>query len=145
MEPGRNEELAGEFGTPAERARPVLRITAHVRTATFRWTGAAIGGYHDGENALADQLEDTFRPGTLNPAGRGFFSMDRFLRFSARGAHLAWRIKNRAKSVPVKTIRTARRLGAGHAARIRRHARPGAGKTPATRARSGSRTPPPGW
>jgi Transposase DDE domain/Insertion element 4 transposase N-terminal len=105
MELGRNEVLEGEFGTPAERARPVLRVTAHVRTATFRWIGAAIGGYHDGENALADRLEDTFRPGMLNLADRGFFSMDRFLRFSARGAHLAWRIKNAAKSVPLKTIR----------------------------------------
>ena len=32
--------------------------------------------------------------------------MDRFLRFSARGAELAWRVKNGAKSVPLKTIRT---------------------------------------
>jgi hypothetical protein len=41
----------------------------------------------------------------LNLAGRGFFSMDRFLRFSARGAELAWRVKNGAKCVPFKTIR----------------------------------------
>ena len=32
--------------------------------------------------------------------------MDRFLRFSARGAHLAWRVKNGAKSVPLRVIRT---------------------------------------
>jgi len=106
MELGRNEVLEGEFGTPAERARPVLRVTAHVRTATFRWIGAAIGGYYDGENALADQLEDTFGPGMLNLADRGFFSMHRWIRFSARGAGLAWRIKNGAKSVPLKTIQT---------------------------------------
>src|SRR5205823_13466264 len=106
MELARNDVLEGEFGVPAERARPLLRVTAHVRTATFRWTGAAIGGYHDGENALADQLEDSFGPGMLNLADRGFFSMDRFLRFSARGADLAWRIKNGAKSVPLKTVRT---------------------------------------
>jgi hypothetical protein len=106
MELARNEVLEDEFGTPAERARPVLRVTAHVRTATFRWIGAAIGGYHDGENALADQLEDTFGPGMLNLADRGFFSMHRWIRFSARGAQLAWRIKNGAKSVPLKTIKT---------------------------------------
>ena len=76
------------------------------RTATFRWIGAAIGGYHDGENALADQLQDSFTPGILNLADRGFFSMHRWIRFSAAGAHLAWRIKNGAKSVPLKTIRT---------------------------------------
>ena len=106
MELARNDVLEGEFGTPAERARPLLRVTAHVRTATFRWIGAAIGGYHDGENALADQLQDSFTPGILNLADRGFFSMDRWIRFSARGADLAWRIKNGAKSVPLKTIKT---------------------------------------
>ncbi len=106
MELARNDVLEGEFGTPADGARPVLRVTAHVRTATFRWIGAAIGGYHNGENALADQLENSFRPGMLSLADRGFFSMDRFLRFSARGADLAWRIKNGAKSVPLKTART---------------------------------------
>ena len=106
MELARNGVLEDGFGTPADGARPLLRVTAHVRTATFRWTGAAIGGYHDGENALADQLEDSFTPGILSLADRGFFSMDRFLRFSARGADLAWRIKNGAKSVPLKTIRT---------------------------------------
>src|SRR6266480_630080 len=60
MELARNDVLEGEFGTPADGARPLLRVTAHVRTATFRWIGAAIGGYHDGENALADQLQDSF-------------------------------------------------------------------------------------
>jgi len=105
MELARNDVLAGEFGTPADGARPLLRIAAHVRTATFRWIGAGIGCYNDGENDLADRLEWSFRPGMLNLADRGFFSMDRFLRFSARGAHLAWRVKNSAKCVPFKTIR----------------------------------------
>jgi DDE family transposase/transposase IS4-like protein len=106
MELARNDVLEGEFGVPAERARPVLRVTAHVRTATFRWIGAAIGSYHDGENALADQLEDSFGPGMLNLADRGFFSMHRWIRFSGTGADLAWRIKNGAKSVPLQTVRT---------------------------------------
>ena len=105
MELPRNDVLEGEFGTPADGARPLLRITAHVRTATRRWIGAEIGGYHDGENDLADRLEWSFRSGMLNLADRGFFSMDRFLRFSASGAHLAWRVKNAAKSVPFRTIR----------------------------------------
>ena len=106
MELARNDVLEDGFGTPADGARPLLRVTAHVRTATFRWIGAAIGGYHDGENALADQLEDSFRPGILNLADRGFFSMHRWIRFSGTGADLAWRIKNGAKSVPLKTLQT---------------------------------------
>src|SRR5580693_3929107 len=83
-----------------------LEVTAHVRTATFRWIAAAVGGYHDGENALADELAGSFTPGILNLADRGFFSMHRWIRFSAAGAHLAWRVKNGARSVPARTIRT---------------------------------------
>lgn len=32
--------------------------------------------------------------------------MDRWIRFSAAGAHLCWRVKNGAKSVPFKTLKT---------------------------------------
>jgi len=85
---------------------PLLRLVALVRTATHRWAAAAIGGYHDGENALADQLEPVLTAGMLNLADRGFFSMDRFLRFSATGALLCWRVKNGVTSVPVKTLKT---------------------------------------
>jgi len=106
MELFRNDALACEFGTPAEGARPLLRAVAHVRTASRRWIGAEIGSYHDGENDLADRLQWSFSPGMLNLADRGFFSMDRWLRFSSTGAHLAWRVKNSAKSVPFKTIRS---------------------------------------
>jgi Insertion element 4 transposase N-terminal/Transposase DDE domain len=106
MELFRNDVLTAAFGTPGDGARPLLRIAAHVRTATRRWIAAATGGYHDGENPLADDLEWSFTPGILNLADRGFFSMDRWIRFSAAGAHLAWRVKNGAKSVPFKVIRT---------------------------------------
>jgi hypothetical protein len=104
MELARNDELACESGSSSEGGRPLLRVAAHVRTATRRWIGAETGSYHDGENDLADRLEWSFRPGMLNLADRGFFSMDRFVRFAATGADLAWRVKNSAKSVPCKTL-----------------------------------------
>ena len=103
---GQERRARGRVRHAADGARPLLRVTAHVRTATFRWIGAAIGGYHDGENALADQLEDSFGPGILNLADRGFFSMHRWIRFSGTGADLAWRVKNGAKSLPLKTLET---------------------------------------
>ena len=101
-----NDELAEAFGVPAGGTKPKIRIVAHVRTGSRRWIGAAIGGYHDGENALVDDLACTLREGMLNLADRGFFSMDRWIRFSATGAHLCWRVKNGARSVPFKTLKT---------------------------------------
>jgi hypothetical protein len=90
---------------PAGGTKPKIRIAAHVRTGSRRWIAAAVGGYHDGENTLSDELESSFTPGIINLADRGFFSMDRWIRFSASGAHLAWRVKNGAKSVPFKTLK----------------------------------------
>ncbi|HUK67323.1 MAG TPA: IS4 family transposase, partial [Streptosporangiaceae bacterium] len=101
-----NDELAQAFGVPAGGTKPKIRIVAHVRTGSRRWIDAAAGGYLDGENTLADDLESSFTAGIINLADRGFFSMDRWTRFSAAGAHLAWRVKNGAKSVPFKTIQT---------------------------------------
>jgi hypothetical protein len=96
--------LAEEFGVPSPGAKPLLRLVGLLHSGTRRWRAAVIGRYLDGENALADGLQDAFGPGQLNLADRGFFSMDRFIRFSGTGAHLAWRVKNGAKSVPFKTL-----------------------------------------
>jgi Transposase DDE domain/Insertion element 4 transposase N-terminal len=99
-------ELAAEFGVPEGGKHPKLRVVALLQAGTMRWKAAAVGGYHDGENTLADQLEGALRPGQLSLADRGFFSMDRWLRFSAAGAHLLWRVKNAARSVPFRQLRT---------------------------------------
>jgi hypothetical protein len=98
--------LAAEFGVPEGGKHPKLRLVALLQAGTMRWKAAAVGGYHDGENALADQLEGALGPGQLSLADRGFFSMDRWLRFSAAGAHLLWRVKNAARSVPFRQLRT---------------------------------------
>ena len=97
--------LAEEFGVPSPGAKPLLRLVGLLHSGTRRWKAAVIGRYLDGENALADGLQHAFGPGQLNLADRGFFSMDRWIRFSSAGAHLAWRVKNGAKSVPFKTLK----------------------------------------
>jgi len=97
--------LAEEFGTPCAGAKPLLRLVGLLHSGTRRWKAAVIGRYLDGENALADRLEPCFGEGQLNLADRGFFSMDRWIRFSGTGAHLLWRVKNGAKSVPFRTLR----------------------------------------
>jgi len=98
--------LAEEFGVPSPAAKPLLRLVGLLHSGTRRWKAAVIGRYFDGENALADGLEPYFWPGQLNLADRGFFSMDRWLRFSAAGAHLLWRVKNTARAVPFRHVRT---------------------------------------
>jgi hypothetical protein len=55
-----NDELAEAFGVPAGGTKSKIRIAAHVRTGSRRWMAAAIGGYLDGENMLADELESSF-------------------------------------------------------------------------------------
>ena len=97
-------QLAGEFGVPSPGAKPLLRLVGLLHSGTRRWRAAVIGRYLDGENALADGLQDAFGPGQLNLADRGFFSMDRWLRFSGTGAHLLWRVKNGAECVPFRTL-----------------------------------------
>jgi hypothetical protein len=101
-------ELAAEFGVPEGGTNPKLRAVALLQAGTMRWKAAALGGYHDGENALCDRLEGALGPGQLSLADRGFFSMDRWLRFSATGAHLLWRVKNTARAVPFRHVRTLR-------------------------------------
>jgi hypothetical protein len=97
-------QLAEEFGVPSPGAKPLLRLVGLLHSGTRRWRAAVIGRYLDGENALGDGLQDAFGPGQLNLADRGFFSMDRWLRFSGTGAHLLWRVKNGAKCVPFRTL-----------------------------------------
>ncbi|HEX9042628.1 MAG TPA: IS4 family transposase [Trebonia sp.] len=99
-------ELAEEFGVPRLGTRPKLRAVALVQAGTMRWKAAALGGYHDGETALADRLQGALGAGQLCLADRYFFSMDRWLRFSGTGAHLLWRVRNAARSVPFAHLRT---------------------------------------
>jgi len=99
-------ELAAEFGVPRLGTNPKLRAVALLQAGSMRWKAAALGGYHDGENALADQLQGALGAGMLSLADRGFFSMDRWIRFSGTGAHLLWRVKNAARSVPFQQLRT---------------------------------------
>ena len=64
--------------SPLPAAKPLLRLVGLLHSGTRRWKAAVIGRYLDGENALADGLQDAFGPGQLNLADRGFFSMDRW-------------------------------------------------------------------
>ena len=106
MELARNEVLEGEFGTPADAPG---RCCGSSRTSAPRPSAGSAprsAATTTARTPWPTSSKAASRPGMLNLADRGFFSMHRWIRFSGTGAHLAWRIKNGAKSVPLKTVRT---------------------------------------
>jgi hypothetical protein len=104
------DALAEEFGVPTGGPRPLARMVTLISCGDRRVKAAAIGSYHTSEQELTDRLADRLAPGTLNLADRNFFSLQRWQRFSASGAQLAWRVKNGARSLPAKRLQ---RLGDG--------------------------------
>lgn len=94
--------IRGRFATPTGGRFPQARMVALVACGT-RWIIAArIDSSAVSEQVLADRLIDQLRPDTLNLADRGFFSMDRWVRASATGAQLVWRVKNGARGLPAR-------------------------------------------
>ena len=97
-------QLAEEFGVPVPARSPCCGSSGRCTRAP------AVGGppssavTSTGERA-GHELEEHFGRGQLNLADRGFFSMDRWIRFAGTGAHLLWRVKNGAKCVPFKTLK----------------------------------------
>jgi hypothetical protein len=98
-------DLIAEFGRPTGGPRPLARIVTLVTCGDRRIQAAAIGSYRTSEQELTDRLTDHLAPGTLNLADRNFFSMNRWQRFSATGAQLAWRVKNGTSSLPAKVLK----------------------------------------
>ena len=104
MELPAEDILVEQFGRPTGGPRPLARIVTLVTCGDRRVRAAAIGSYHTSEQELTDRLDTFLAPGTLNLADRNFFSMDRWLRFTATGAQLAWRVQNGKHSLPARLI-----------------------------------------
>jgi hypothetical protein len=104
LELAREDVLIDAFGAPTGAVRPQARVVTLGRCADRRVLAASIGAYTTGEQELVDRLAGALRPGTVNLADRNFFSMRRFLVFAATGAHLVWRVKNGAKSLPARIL-----------------------------------------
>jgi hypothetical protein len=86
-----------DFGRPRNQrgagAYPQIRFVALVENGTHVLFGAQVGGYHTGENTLAEGVVEHLQPGMLCLADRGFFSYDLWKRARARDADLVWRLK----------------------------------------------------
>jgi hypothetical protein len=100
------DAMRARFTTPSKGRFPQARMVALVACGN-RWILAArIDSSGVSEQVLADSLISELRPGTINLADRGFFSMDRWIRAAATGAHLLWRVKNGARSLPARLDQT---------------------------------------
>jgi hypothetical protein len=106
VEVAATEENAAVFAVPSGGRYPQARLVTLNDCGTRRVRAAAAGSYDTSEQELVDQLGGALRPGELNLSDRNFFSMARWIAFSATGAHLAWRVKNGKNSLPAKAIQT---------------------------------------
>ena len=99
-------EMRERYATPSGGRFPQARIVTLVVCGTRRVLGAVVDSCARSDQALWDQLVTQLAPGTLNLADRNFFSMHRWRTAAGTGAHLVWRVKNGAKSLPAKVIST---------------------------------------
>jgi len=95
------------YATPSGGRFPQARIVTLVVCGTRRVLGAVLDSCARSEQKLWDQLVTQLVPGTLCLADRNFFSMHRWRTAAGTGAHLVWRVKNGAKSLPAKVISTS--------------------------------------
>ena len=93
------------YATPSGGSCPQARVVTLVGCGTRRVLAARVGSSAVSEQVLWDQMVTTLQPATINFCDRNFFSMDRWRRAAATGAHLVWRVKNGRKSLPAKVIR----------------------------------------
>jgi Insertion element 4 transposase N-terminal/Transposase DDE domain len=97
-------ENCAVFTVPTGGRFPQARLVTLVACGTRRILAAAVDSAGVSEQALVDRLAADLRPGMLNLADRNFFAMHRWVRFTATGAQLAWRVKNGARSLPARVV-----------------------------------------
>jgi hypothetical protein len=95
---------AAEFAVPAGGKHPQARVVTLIDCGSRRARAAEAGSYDTSEQELVGPLAGALRLGELNLSDRNFFSMARWVAFSATGAQLAWRVKNGKRSLPAKVI-----------------------------------------
>jgi hypothetical protein len=101
-----SDGVKARYATPAGGRFPQARLVTLVVCGTRRVLAAVTDSCALSEQALWDRLVTRLTPGTLNLADRNFFSMHRWHTAAATGAHLAWRVKNGATSLPATVTAT---------------------------------------
>jgi DDE family transposase/transposase IS4-like protein len=100
------KQIQARFATPAGGRFPQARVVTLVACGTRRVLAAEVDSCGVSEQRLWDRLVSQLAPGTLNLADRNFFSMHRWRTAAGTGAHLVWRVKNGARSLPATVVAT---------------------------------------
>jgi hypothetical protein len=95
---GRSSNGEGDGAFPQVRKVSLVELGTHVELAI------AVGGYHDSEQVLVDQLWDHLPPDALLLEDRGFFSYKHWKRLDMRGTKLLVRIKKNLILRPIERL-----------------------------------------
>jgi hypothetical protein len=102
--PANEERFGRSSGGRGDGAFPQLRKVSLVELGTHIETALTIGGYHDGEQPLAERLFDRIPADALLLEDRGFFSYEQWKNLKARGAQLLVRLKCNLILNPIKRL-----------------------------------------
>jgi hypothetical protein len=95
---GRSSGGRGDAAFPQTRRVNLVELGTHVEVAM------AIGGYHDSEQKLVEQLWDKIPADALLMEDRGFFSYQHWQTLNARGVKLLIRIKDNMILRPIQNL-----------------------------------------
>jgi hypothetical protein len=91
-------------GGRGDSAYPQLRKVSLVELGTHIEVAMAVGGYHDSEQKLVEQLWDHIPAGVLLMEDRGFFSYKHWKTLDARGTKLLVRLKGNLILRPIQRL-----------------------------------------
>jgi hypothetical protein len=95
---GRSSGGRGDSAFPQVRKVSLVELGTHVEVAM------AVGGYHDSEQKLVEQLWDYLPPDALLLEDRGFFSYAHWKKLDARGTKLLIRLKGNLILRPIRRL-----------------------------------------
>jgi hypothetical protein len=102
--PANDAHFGRSSGGRGDSAFPQLRKVSLVELGTHIEVAMAVGGYHDGEQTLAEQLWDQVPLDALLLEDRGFFSYPHWKTLDARGIKLLVRLKSNLILKPIERL-----------------------------------------
>lgn len=102
--PANEARFGRSSGGRGDSAFPQLRKVSLVELGTHVEVAMAVGGYHDSEQKLVEQLWDHIPPDALLLEDRGFFSYAHWTALDTRGVKLLVRLKGNLILKPIERL-----------------------------------------